>query len=499
MLLFAEASDESSKPLLVTPDSAATPTAAGISGSPTLQTPPQQKQQPRTALLATEFRKHATLAGKGKPLHKSLHVSKHDAFMIGTSVLQTVVLADLVLLAAIGWGTVPLFQFLYNQCWPLLLPFGTSWGSSGRKKKPPAPNQNKPKTTSTRDLPARREFQTTLYFHVADNVQQATKIALAVYGVDILKLVVLGLGLFWNEHHPGDASSTGNPTGTTTSGIFHSSHTPQTLATRMPHAFGQTAYTIWAAHRLAALKRYLLRKYVSTHPETFGRIKLVDRLCDALLYAVTVAAVCNILQVQMGVAVQSMLAVGSVGTLAVGLASQGIAKEVLNGLVLASSDRIYEGDDVLFGTTGLAGSIVKLGWMETVVRGSDEIMVSIPNTDLVRERVSNLSRVRLSQVKQVLRLRYDDADKIPMLIDRIKYEIKMSCPELIVDGSRPFRVHWTSMNSDHCELTIDTRHRVKPTGDVYLDNRQSVLTAIHRALRRHNCKLVETPAFITTK
>lgn len=124
---------------------------------------------------------------------------------------------------------------------------------------------------------------------------------------------------------------------------------------------------------------------------------------------------------------------------------------------------------------------------------SDEIMISIPNADLLKERLSNLSRVRHSQVKQVLRLRYDDVDKIPSLIEQIKHEIKKSCPSLIVDGSRPFRVHWTAMNQDHCEITVDTRHTIKPVGDAYLDNKQNVLTAIYTALKRYNCKLVDNP------
>jgi hypothetical protein len=127
---------------------------------------------------------------------------------------------------------------------------------------------------------------------------------------------------------------------------------------------------------------------------------------------------------------------------------------------------------------------------------SDEVLVSIPNTDLLKERVSNLSRVRHSQVKQILRIRYDDVDKIPILIDQIKYEIKKVCPSIIADGSRPFRVHWTAINNDHCEITVDTRHHIKPIGDAYLDNKQNVLTAIYTALKRHNCKLVESPVSI---
>jgi hypothetical protein len=120
-------------------------------------------------------------------------------------------------------------------------------------------------------------------------------------------------------------------------------------------------------------------------------------------------------------------------------------------------------------------------------------LISIPNADLLKERVSNLSRVRHSQVKQIIRLRYDDVDKIPTLIRDMKHEIKKTCPSVIVDGSRPFRVHWTAINDDHCEITIDTRHHIKPVGDAYLDNKQNVLTAIYSALKRHNCKLVEAP------
>jgi hypothetical protein len=126
-------------------------------------------------------------------------------------------------------------------------------------------------------------------------------------------------------------------------------------------------------------------------------------------------------------------------------------------------------------------------------RFSDEIMVSIPNADLLKERLSNLSRVRHSQVKQILRLRYEDVDKIPALINQIKHEIKRTCPSVIADGSRPFRVHWTAMNQDHCEITVDTRHLIKPVGDAYLDNKQGVLSAIYSALKRHNCKLVDYP------
>jgi len=394
--------------------------------------------------LAEEFQKYSTFAGRREHVIRSLlGVSKKDTLSdVWDSLRTTVHWEDLLLLAILGWFTVPFLRVPYE-----MLPNNTKWFPSLLSKEDPQEGGKRP-------------FRRTLYFQLADHLQQITKIALAVYCVDIFKLVLMGAGLQFAKMG------------------------------RFPHAFAQGSYTLWTANRVAALKRLLLRKWVNAHPETFGRMKVLNRLADAVIYGLTIFVLLNILQLQMGLAMQSFLAVGSVGTLAMGLASKGIAQEVINGLMLASSDRIYEGDDVQFGN-GESGKIENLGWMETIIRRGDEVMVSIPNSQLLNQKVSNLSRVRMSQVKQVLRVKLEDADKIPLLIDRIKHEIKLACPELITDGTRPFRVYWTAINEDHCEITIDTRFRIKPTGDVYLINKQNVLAAIHRALKRHDIKLVE--------
>jgi len=421
---------------------ASTPTLASSSDSTSPPSISEAADGVKSAMnkLSDEFRKYSTLAGRrqdNKPLVGSF-TSRDQLVALGQSLLKTVHWQDLLLLTALGWGTVPLVQLPYDLTPRYWL------------------NPSSESSDNSTKLPYRR----TVYYQVADHLQQVTKIALIVYLMDVVKLIFLGLG--WKLYK------------------FN----------QLPHAFAQTAYAVWSANRLAALKRHAARRYVSHHPETFGRIKVLNRLADACIYGLTVFVVLNILQVQMGLALQSFLAFGSVGTLAVGLASKGIAQELINGLMLASSDRIYEGDDVQFGSGDLSGKIVSLGWMETVLRRGDEVTVSIPNSHLLNQRVSNLSRVRRSQVKQVLRVSLDDADKIPVLIDRIKHEIRMACPELITDGSRPFRVYWTAINPDHCEITIDSRFHIKPTGDVYLNNKQNVLAAIHRALKQTDTKLV---------
>lgn len=360
-----------------------------------------------------------------------------DAKAIGVSLTQLIHWQDAVLLVSLAVFTVSFVQVLYEFIHRSL-----------SKLQPSRTRDRHGDYHST----IRPYKQSTIYL-VATHLQHITQIVTFIYLVDVLRLIGIGLG--WSVCN----------------------------LERVPHAVSQTTLTLYGCNRLSALLRYGLRSHVSNHPDLYGRMKVVQRLCEAVLYTLTVMLILNILQVQMGLALQSILALGSVGTVAFGLASQGVTKEVLNGLMLASSDRIYEGDHVQFGN-GLQGTVVRLGWMETILRGSDEILVSVPNTNLVNQRVANLSRVPLSQVKQVLEVNLDSADQVPVLLRDLENEIRRACPHLIDDGSRPFRIHWTGMKGDKFEITIDTRHRVRPISERYWENRQNVLAAIHRALKR---------------
>jgi Mechanosensitive ion channel len=267
-----------------------------------------------------------TLAGKEQPicrtvLQSMLPKQEQCYKMVRQAVLSMVHLEDITLLILLGWLTLPLGRFIYE--W---LPSVVPWYNNSKS------------------------FHKTIYHEISDHIQQIARIACAVYMVDIVKLAVVACG--YTTIVPWIRPKSG--------AVGHD----------MPHAFGHIVYTMWIANRIKYIKRILLRRYVNRHPESFGRVNLIQKWIDAILYSATIVMVLHILKVESGVALSnSFLAVGSVGTLAFGLASQGLATQVMNGLLLASSDRIYEGDDVMLGSNGFAGKIVKLGWLETVIRG----------------------------------------------------------------------------------------------------------------------------------
>lgn len=117
---------------------------------------------------------------------------------------------------------------------------------------------------------------------------------------------------------------------------------------------------------------------------------------------------------------------------------------------------------------------------------------------LQNQKVSNLSRLVISQVKINLRFHYEDVEKLPEVIESIRKEIQKSCPRLITNGSRPFRVFWTDINEDHLEVMVDTHHRIAPIGDAYWQNRQAVLMAIQRAIKKNGVELAKLYTFATS-
>jgi ABC-type thiamine transport system ATPase subunit len=112
------------------------------------------------------------------------------------------------------------------------------------------------------------------------------------------------------------------------------------------------------------------------------------------------------------------------------------------------------------------------------------------------QRVKNISRLSMCQVKENLRLRYEDAERIPACCAAILQEIRGACPNAITDGTRPFRAVLRAFERDHLVVMVDVHFvGIKPIGSAYWNNRQEALLAIHRAVAKSQCQFVTTPAW----
>mmetsp|Transcript_8134 Transcript_8134/g.17615 ORF Transcript_8134/g.17615 Transcript_8134/m.17615 type:complete len:398 (+) Transcript_8134:258-1451(+) len=376
---------------------------------------------------------HVALAGKIFPTLSSAYASLGDGETfrdVSTSLHNSVDVADVVLLMFFGWASVPIARVIHRILFAI------------RGK------------TETRGFPA-ETFDQTYVFFVSDILSQIAKVALLVLGADCLDVIMESLGF--------------------------------DVAIRVDFGYvcARIAYTVWAAKQFAVMKHYLISKAVKAEqPDNLGRANLLDRCINFGIAMITGMFIMDLLDVEMGAGFTSVFALGGVGTIIVSLASKDLAEQLLSGIFLHISDKFYEGDLVKFGDA-LSGTVVEIGWFHTIIRLSNDTRMRIPNAQLANQTVTNLSRCNQCQVMTVLHFAYADMNKMSGLVRDIKEEVKAACPDLITDGSRPFRAHWTDVTTDRLQVTCDFHFNLKPFGDVYLDNRQRCLEAIGAAVTKN--------------
>jgi len=377
-------------------------------------------------------------AGKVRPFLNKLTFSWRKAADIGHAIRGATELDDILFLSIFGWGLIPSVQFVYHKF------------SEVRSD-----NNEAEILEEDENAHAMNPFKDTILFQVVDHISQLSKIALGVYTIDIFQIILGASGFAFPQ-------------------LSH-----------MSEAFAKVAYSVWGANRIKLLKTHLIATVSGRPKDDLGRAMVADHLMDAALYGFTAFFVADILRVEMGLAFKSLLGLSSAFTLVLSLASKDLAGQFISGLALTASDKVYEGEEVLFGD-GLSGTIVKMGWMETVIRKEDDYLINIPNSELAHKKMTNLSRTKQSNVKQTLHFQYADIDRIPQLLEDIKQEISNACgPELIEDGSRPFLATWSGYQGSHLEVLVDAHFSLPPLSNSFYAKREQMLKAINEAVKKN--------------
>ena len=388
-------------------------------------------------------------AGKVRPALKKLALTKEKVATVTKAIGDATQLDDLAFLGVMGWALVPAVEFFYE--------LGDDeeddesaeanvTNGDGNDDANTAAAKGKDATT------AKKPFLKSIAFQIADHVSQFCKIGVAVYAVDVLEILLASLGFNFKN------------------------------LDQLSEAFAKVAYSVWAAERIKIFKRYLISKAVHRPVHNLGRAGIADHILDAALYGLTAFFLLDWLDVELGLGIKSMLTFGSAGTLVVSLASKDIAGQVINGLGLAASDKLYEGERIRL-DSGIVGVVEKMGWMETTIRMDDEHFLAMGNTELSNKRIINLSRTKQSTVHQTLRFSYDDIEVLPQVLENIKTSIRNACPELIDDGSRPFRAVWSDYGSNYLEVQVEAHFNIPPISPKYHANKEKMLHAINGAVK----------------
>ena len=264
----------------------------------------------------------------GQLLSSLSHVSllDHQEQIIAT-LLHTVHLSDIALLALLGWCSLPVARLVYELYFK-------------KEKKDRSVQSRRRFSFLLEDVdPDEDPFFSSAAFFVGNLMSQVAKLACLVYLFDCLVI------------------------------IFDIA-TPELVLEEYEVSvkFAKLVYLIWAAVRLMSFKRYLLCVAVHRPIKKLGRVGVYDRILDLFILFSLAVALLDIFGVDIGPGLASLFAFGGVGTLVVSLACKDLAAQLVSGVVVSTQENFYVGDNIKLGgdTCGIIDSI---GWFYTGVRG----------------------------------------------------------------------------------------------------------------------------------
>ena len=183
-----------------------------------------------------------------------------------------------------------------------------------------------------------------------------------------------------------------------------------------------------------------------------------------------------------GASAKAILGVGSVGGLAVGLASKEIISNVLGMMIISVLRPFDVGENIFIQQSGqFRGSsdpsiaeynVRSIGWYSTVLVAKDTKPVTVPNGLFLTQTVINVSRQTHRVFVLNFRVRYEDRKHVPALIQDFKQYLTAS--EAIDSEAHPIRVNVTANNADHLVLNVEA-HAYKVDLTLHYKVRSKVL------------------------
>lgn len=142
-------------------------------------------------------------------------------------------------------------------------------------------------------------------------------------------------------------------------------------------------------------------------------------LSKLLRISVIVSCVLIIMQ-SLGYSVSGVLAFGGIGGIAVGFAAKDLLSNFF-GAVMIHLDRPFKvGDWIRSPDKEIEGVVEDIGWRLTLIRTFDKRPLYVPNAIFTQISVENPSRMTNRRIYETIGVRYQDADKLPVIIEQVK-------------------------------------------------------------------------------
>ncbi|WP_051786470.1 mechanosensitive ion channel family protein [Endozoicomonas numazuensis] len=204
------------------------------------------------------------------------------------------------------------------------------------------------------------------------------------------------------------------------------------------------------------------------------------RTLSRFFHMVLIVLAVLVLAQKLGYSLSALLTFGGVGGLIMGMAAREWLANFFGGLMLMLDKPFKEGDWVRSPDRQIEGHVEHIGWRLTQIRNFDRRPVFVPNSVFTSIVLENPSRMRNRRIIENFGIRYEDLDKISVIMNHIIAGF-LQHPEL--DCSEPHYARFLKYGDSSLECQV--RVHVIPKGRVdFVRVQESVMLLIASAVEK---------------
>ena len=217
--------------------------------------------------------------------------------------------------------------------------------------------------------------------------------------------------------------------------------------------------------------------------EEFDRATL-DAIVKLLRLSVLITAFLVALQT-LGFSISGVLAFGGIGGIAVGFAAKDLLANFFGGLMIYLDRPFAVGDWIRSPDRDIEGTVERIGWRQTVIRGFDTRPLYIPNSAFANIAVENPSRMRNRRIYETIGIRYDDAGAMGAIVAEVDAMLRAHEE---IDADNFLMVNFNAFAPSSLDFFIYCYTRTKAWAE-YHRVKQDVLLRIVEIIDRHGAEI----------
>ena len=239
--------------------------------------------------------------------------------------------------------------------------------------------------------------------------------------------------------------------GLTSAAYIAGAHTDAVIFDALPAArnVGVVGVFTWFLLRFARGYEdlYIAGQEARGEPADLTFVHAIGKLARASI-AITAALVA--LQT-FGINLAGLLAFGGMGGIAVGLAAQDLLANVFGGVTIYLDRPFSVGDWIRSPDQEIEGTVEEIGWRRTVIRTFDKRLLYVPNASFTKISIENPSRMSHRRIKETIGVRYDDVERVPMILADVREYLKGSP---LIDDSQTLMVNFNQFGPSSLDFFV---------------------------------------------